>query len=85
LLATRSLGGQENFNVRFLERYRVGRLIPEADLAPAVDALLSDSTGLAHMKERAWRLGKRYGAERIAEIVEQLSGRRHRVRIAGRR
>jgi processive 1,2-diacylglycerol beta-glucosyltransferase len=84
LLATRSLGGQENFNVRFLEHHRVGRLLPEADLPQAVDALLADSIGLARMKERAWRLGRRYGADRIAELVEQLSARRQGNRIARR-
>lgn len=76
LLATRSLGGQENFNVRFLERHRVGRLVSEAALPETVEALLSDSIGLAQMKERAWSLGKREGADRIADLVEQLVSRR---------
>ncbi|MBC8006907.1 MAG: glycosyltransferase [Prolixibacteraceae bacterium] len=84
LLATRSLGGQENFNVRFLERHCVGRLVPEADLPETVEALLSDPIGLARMKERAWSLGKRESADRIADLVTRLSGRRHANKIAGR-
>ena len=81
LLATRSLGGQENFNVRFLERHRVGRLVSEVDLPETVEALLSDSIGLARMKERAWSLGKREGADHIADLVERLSSRRRTNRI----
>jgi processive 1,2-diacylglycerol beta-glucosyltransferase len=84
LIATRSLGGQENFNVCFLERHRVGRLVSEENLPETVDALVADSIGLARMKERAWRLGKRYGADRIAELIEQLAGRRHGSRVARR-
>ena len=84
LLATRSLGGQENFNVRFLEQHCVGRLVSEADLPETLETLLSDSIGLARMKERAWSLGKREGADRIAELVGQLfSHRANRIKGHG--
>ncbi|MGH8632206.1 MAG: MGDG synthase family glycosyltransferase [Burkholderiales bacterium] len=82
LIAARSLGGQEGFNVRFLEAHGVGKLVAEQDLVGVVGALLSDPLALARMQERAWKLGRRDGAGRIAALVSQLAVTRSRQRIA---
>jgi processive 1,2-diacylglycerol beta-glucosyltransferase len=66
LLATRSLGGQEGFNVRFLEQHGVGRLVTEHELPACVDAWLGNAVHLAELQHRAWALGKRDGAARVA-------------------
>lgn len=76
LLATRSLGGQEGFNVSFLERNEVGGLVADGELPGRVDALLSDSEMLQHMQRRAWLLGRRDGAARIAELILELASAR---------
>ena len=68
LLATRSLRGQEGFNVRFLEQHEVGRLVREGDLVASIESLLADPVELERMQKRAWTLGKRDGATRIAEL-----------------
>jgi UDP-N-acetylglucosamine:LPS N-acetylglucosamine transferase len=71
LLATRSLGGQENFNVRFLERHRIGRLIPDSQLLAHLAHWLDDPAALARMQTEAWALGRRDGARRVADVVLQ--------------
>ena len=68
LLATRSLRGQEGFNVRFLEQQSVGRLVPEDALLEGIESLLANPGELARIQNRAWNLGKRDGASRIAEL-----------------
>ncbi len=73
LLATRSLRGQESFNVRFLEQHGVGRLVPEDDLAAAIESLLANTGELARIQDRARTLGTRDGALRIAELVLALA------------
>ena len=73
LLATRSLRGQEGFNVRFLERQGVGRLVAEDELVPQVESLLRDPDQLARIQHRAWALGRRDGAARIADVVLALA------------
>ncbi len=75
LLATRSLGGQEGFNVRFLERHGVGALVPDVDLAERIDQMMSDPQALADMQQRAWSLGIRDGAARIAELTLDMIAR----------
>jgi UDP-N-acetylglucosamine:LPS N-acetylglucosamine transferase len=80
LLAARSLGGQEGFNARFLEKHGVGRLVSEADLVDEVGALLADRQSLARMQERAWALGRRDGAQRIAELVGEFAASLRRPR-----
>ncbi len=81
LFATRSLGGQEGFNVRFLERHRVGALIRDDDLAVRLAAILAQPQELAEMQQRAWQLGKRDGAARIADLaLNLLVGQRRAVR-----
>jgi UDP-N-acetylglucosamine:LPS N-acetylglucosamine transferase len=69
LLAARALGGQEGFNVRFLERHGVGQLVQETELIGALTGLLADRLRLTRMQERAWQLGHRDGADRIAELA----------------
>jgi len=69
LLATRSLGGQEGFNVDFLTRHGVGGLVADRDLAARVEALLRDHDVLQNMQRRAWLLGQRDGASRVAGLA----------------
>ncbi len=73
LLATRSLGGQEGFNVNFLERNEVGGLVRDRDLVARVDSLLADREGLQHIQRRAWALGRRDGATRVANLALELA------------
>ena len=73
LVATRSLGGQEGFNVRFLEAHQVGRLVPEHELVQCVESAVKDRDGLARTQDRAMRLGKRDGADRVAELALALA------------
>lgn len=75
LFATRSLGGQEGFNVRFLERHHVGALVSDDDLAPRIEAAIADPQQLVEMQQRAWSLGRRDGAARIAELSLDLIAR----------
>jgi UDP-N-acetylglucosamine:LPS N-acetylglucosamine transferase len=72
LLATRSLGGQEGFNVNFLERNHVGGLVSDGELVARVDALLADRPALRAMQERAAALGRRNGAQKIAQLALEL-------------
>jgi len=74
LLAARSLGGQEGFNARFLEQHDVGRLVPEEELPACVDAWLGSGERLAQLKQRAWAIGARDGAARIAEVALEHAG-----------
>jgi UDP-N-acetylglucosamine:LPS N-acetylglucosamine transferase len=76
LFATRSLGGQEGFNVRFLERHGVGALVPDAELRDRVEGLLSQRRERSDMQARARSLGRRDGAARIAEMVLDLAWQR---------
>lgn len=69
LLATRSLRGQEGFNVRFLEQHRVGCLVSDEQLVPRIVSMFADRAELARIQDRAWALGRRDGADRIADLV----------------
>ncbi len=69
LFATRSLGGQEGFNVRFLESNDVGALVSDSDLAGRIEAAIAQPERLADIQRRAWALGSRDGASRIAELA----------------
>ncbi|HEY0939004.1 MAG TPA: glycosyltransferase [Steroidobacter sp.] len=73
LLATRSLGGQEGFNVDFLTRHEVGGLVADGELPNRVDQLLGDREVLQNMQRRAWLLGQRNGAARVAELALDLA------------
>jgi processive 1,2-diacylglycerol beta-glucosyltransferase len=73
LLATRSLGGQEGFNIDFLQRHGVGGLVADGELLDRVDALLSERDELQHMQRRAWLLGQRDGAAKVAALAIDLA------------
>lgn len=79
LLATRSLRGQEGFNVRFLERHRAGWLLADEQLIPRIQFLLTHRADLAALQARAWRLGRRDGAAQIAMRVVALATRERRA------
>jgi processive 1,2-diacylglycerol beta-glucosyltransferase len=73
LFATRSLGGQEGFNVRFLESHRVGALVRDADLLERIESVVTHGRELAEMQACARSLGRRDGSVRIAEMVLDLA------------
>lgn len=79
LLATRSLGGQEGFNVRFLEQHGVGALVPDGDLAARIESMIAQPGVLADVQQRAWSLGKRDGAARVADLTLDLIAQRRRL------
>lgn len=77
--ATTSLGGQEGFNLRFLEENDVGRQVPPGHLYDTLRALLSSPRQLAQAQARARVLGRRDGAQRIAALAAapaQTEGKR---------
>lgn len=84
LLATRSLGGQEGFNVNFLTRHGVGGLVADGELVNRVDALLGDREVLQNMQRRAWLLGQRDGAARVAELAVDLASIHRAVALQSR-
>jgi processive 1,2-diacylglycerol beta-glucosyltransferase len=73
-LAVRSLGGQESFNVGYLQRHGVGGPVSADNLAQRLRALIDDPDELARVQAKAWALGGRQGAERVAEAVLGLGG-----------
>lgn len=73
LFATRSLGGQEGFNVDFLEQQRVGALVRDHDLFERVQAVLSQPDELAAMQTRAYALGVRGAAQYVSDLILDLS------------
>jgi processive 1,2-diacylglycerol beta-glucosyltransferase len=81
LLATRSLGGQEGFNVNFLERHQVGGLVRERELVARVNSLLENRDKLHDIQRRAWSLGLRNGAVKIAQIALELATPRPSVAL----
>ncbi len=76
LLATRSLGGQEGFNVSFLERNEVGGLVRDHELVARVNSLLENRDQLHQIQARAWALGRRDGAAKVAHIALELAATR---------
>jgi processive 1,2-diacylglycerol beta-glucosyltransferase len=73
LLATRSLGGQEGFNIAFLQSHSVGGLVADGDLLDRLAALLHNPAALQAMQMRAWQLGRRDGAQRVASLAVDLA------------
>lgn len=71
-LATCSLGGQERHNVDFLRRNGMGDLIDLERLPSVLESMFSPGGDLANIKRRAYDLGKRDGAARIAQLVKQV-------------
>jgi processive 1,2-diacylglycerol beta-glucosyltransferase len=85
-VATTSLGGQEGFNVRFLERHGVGQQVPAERLFDALYTLLSSPCELARAQTRARDLGRRDGAECIAALAATHAANQNKaVRWATRR
>ncbi|HEX2237623.1 MAG TPA: glycosyltransferase [Gammaproteobacteria bacterium] len=68
-IATTSLGGQEGFNLRFLEAHGVGREMPPEALFDGLHALLASPGELKRAQTRALKLGCRDGADRIAQLA----------------
>jgi len=84
LLATHSLRAQENFNVQFLQRHDVGGLMQAEQLVPRIEALFAEPARLAAMQARAWALGRRDGAARIAALALAAAAHRHdEMTVAG--
>jgi processive 1,2-diacylglycerol beta-glucosyltransferase len=73
LFVTRSLRGQESFNVRFLEREGVGRFLSPAEMVSSIAELLAAPAQLSAMQKRAWNAGRRDGAARVAAAALQLA------------
>jgi processive 1,2-diacylglycerol beta-glucosyltransferase len=85
LFATRSLGGQEGFNVRFLESQGVGALVRDAELLEKVEGVLAHRQQLSSMQAQARALGRRDGSAQIAEMVLDLAWQRQaRASMRGR-
>lgn len=81
--ATTSLGGQEGFNLRFLQDNGVGCEVPLAHLFDTLYAILSSPRDLAEAQGRAKNLGCRDGAQRIATLAAeqaQTRGKRDKHR-----
>lgn len=76
LLATRSLGGQEGFNIAFLQSHGVGGLVADGELLDRLESLLHDREMLPAMQKRAFQLGRRDGAQRVAGLAVDLAGAR---------
>jgi processive 1,2-diacylglycerol beta-glucosyltransferase len=68
-LALRHLGGQERFNVRHLERGRVGGAVNAESLVRTLTRWLSDPEELRRVQERAWALGPRASADAVARGI----------------
>jgi len=73
LVVAQGLRGQEGFNVRFLEAHGIGGLVREEELAAHIESLVSDPARLAHIQQRSAALGRRDGAEKIADLVLELA------------
>jgi processive 1,2-diacylglycerol beta-glucosyltransferase len=86
LLVTRTLQGQESFNVQFLERHGIGRFVGDhAGLPGQVQAWLDDRPTLAAMQRQAFVAGRRDGALRVACQSLELVERRGRAGHAASR
>ncbi|MCE3286019.1 MAG: processive 1,2-diacylglycerol beta-glucosyltransferase [Steroidobacteraceae bacterium] len=87
LLVTRTLQGQESFNVRFLERHGIGRLVGNEQLAAQVREWLERPELLQDIQARAAAAGRRDGALRVAEQAleraAKLPGRAVRRPVLG--
>jgi processive 1,2-diacylglycerol beta-glucosyltransferase len=73
LIATRSLGGQEGFNVHFLESHEVGALVRDHELFAKVQGMVAHRHALQEMQLRAWSLGGRNGAQHVTELMLDLA------------
>jgi UDP-N-acetylglucosamine:LPS N-acetylglucosamine transferase len=73
LVVAQGLRGQEGFNMRFLEAHGIGGLVREQGLAAHIESLVSDPARLAQIQQRSSELGRRDGAERIADLALELA------------
>jgi UDP-N-acetylglucosamine:LPS N-acetylglucosamine transferase len=73
LLVTKSLQGQESFNVQFLERHGVGCLVSEQDLPAEAARWISNRARLTELQHRAASLGRRDGATKVATQALELA------------
>jgi UDP-N-acetylglucosamine:LPS N-acetylglucosamine transferase len=73
LFATRSLGGQEGFNVHFLERHGVGALVKDHELFERVQWMLARPDALAETQLSAWTLASRNGTKHVSDLVLDLA------------
>lgn len=71
-LATCCLGGQEGHNLDYLRRTGMGDLVDLDQLPTVLESMFSPGGDLANIKLRAYQLGKRDGAARIAQLVRQV-------------
>jgi processive 1,2-diacylglycerol beta-glucosyltransferase len=69
MLAIHGPGGQEGFNVRFLEEHGAGALVRNEQLGERLRALLADPVRLGALQARAAALGRHDGARRIADLA----------------
>lgn len=69
MLVTDTICGQESRNAEFLEAQGVGWRVREEDLAGRLAAMLDDAEGLKAIQHKAWNLGARDAATRIARLV----------------
>lgn len=77
-LATCCLGGQEGHNLEYLRRTGMGDLVELDQLPTVLESMFSPGGDLANIKLRAYQLGKRDGAARIAQLVRQVWSLRNR-------
>jgi UDP-N-acetylglucosamine:LPS N-acetylglucosamine transferase len=82
LLVTKSLQGQESFNVRFLERHQVGRLVSLAELPDEAAAWLANPAELQRVQQRSAALGRRDGAAQVAALVLEQAAASRRLEQA---
>ncbi len=73
-LATCSLGGQEAHNLRFLERYNVGRRVAAPALAAEVRRLFESPAELHDWQSQVAGLGQRSGADKVAQLALRWAG-----------
>ncbi len=74
-LAICSLGGQESFNVTYLERHDVGARVDGDAMYQTLASWLADRSELSLRQERAWDLGHRRSSERVAESIQRVLAR----------
>jgi processive 1,2-diacylglycerol beta-glucosyltransferase len=83
LLATRSLRGQEGFNVRFLEQHGVGRLVNDQSMPECIEQWLRDPHALVDAQTRARSLSRRSGAMLVARRALEHAQHARAARRAG--
>lgn len=68
-LAVCCLGGQELYNVTHLERHGAGALVDGVSARDWLRSWLADPLKLSQIQYRAWRTGRRRGAERTVDAM----------------